>query len=162
MKYLIAAAALAALAACSPPAEDAKQDAAPAAPADALSALQAQSAENQPVYAWQQLTAWQTANSITPACTSIRRAEARGLVPQNIVPDSIYAPYVGSTIFAIQCGPQLTTVRDNPAEHWLVIFTAGAAQPTVLNCADPAGLDRCRGRILPTVAAAPAPAATTP
>lgn len=159
MKYVIAAAALCALAACSPPAEEAKQEAPPAAPTDALSALQAQSPENQPVHAWQQLTAWQSANSITPACASIRRAEARGVVPANIQPASIYAPYVGSTIFAVQCGPQLTTVRDNPAEHWLVIFTPGAAAPTILNCADPAGLDRCRGRVLPTVEAAPPAAA---
>lgn len=150
MQRLIAA-ALVALAACGQ-AEAPKQDAPPPSPAGALEALQAQPAEQQPVLAWQQLTAWQTANAVQPACTSIRRAEARGVVPANVDPESIYAPYVGATIFAIQCGPQLTTVRDDPNEHWLMIYTAGAPEPTILNCAGANNVDRCRGRILPTVA----------
>jgi len=156
MQRLIAAATLIALAACSPPAEAPQQEAA-AAPQGALEALQALPPEQQPVTAWQHLTAYQAANGLEPACTSIRRAEARGVVPANIDPESIYAPYVGDTVFAIQCGPQLTTVRDDPAEHWLVIYAPGAPEATVLSCAAPNNVDQCRGRILPTVdATAPA------
>lgn len=156
---IVAAAALLALAACNPAQEAKQEEEAPPAPQTALEELRAQPLEQQPVYAWQRLTQWQTANNIQPPCASVRRSEARGVVPANVDPESIYAPYVGATVFAIQCGPQLTTVRDNPAEHWLVVFVEGAAEPTVVNCAGPNNTDRCRGRVLPTVGARPAPSA---
>ena len=130
-------------AAAPPAAEAPAPEAATPAPQTALEQLQAQPAEQQPVFAWQQLTAYQQAHpDAQPACTSIRQAEARGVVPENIRPDSIYASHVGATVFAIQCGPQLTTVRDDPREHWLVVFTPGAADVTVKNCAGEGGRGR--------------------
>lgn len=153
MKKFILAASILALAACGQPAE-APEAEAPEAPPTALAQLQSRGAEEQPVFAYQQLVAYQQANpEVQPACSSIRGAEARGVIPENIAPDSIYAPYVGSTVFAIQCGPQLTTVQDDPREHWLVVFTPGAEATTVVNCAQPNGRDPCRGRQLPTVEA---------
>lgn len=165
MKHLIVACAAAfALAACGQSAEAPTEEAAaPAAPASLMEEVQAMAADQQPVFAWQQLTAYQGAHpEAQPPCTSIRAADARGTVPPNIAPDSIYAPYVGALVFAIQCGPQLTQVRSNPAEHWLVIFPPGATEVTVLNCADGTA-DRCASRTLPVVDAMPTPApATTP
>lgn len=150
IKILIASAALA-LAACGPAAEAPKQDAAPAAPADMLSQVQAQAPEMQPVFAWQQLVAYQTAHpDVQPPCPRIRRAESRGIIPTDIEPTSIYAPYVGQLVFSIQCGEQLTTVRNNPAEHWLVLFAPGASAPTVINCAE-GNTDRCAMHELPRV-----------
>lgn len=154
MKHVLSVIGLFALAACQPAEAPAPET--PAAPQTALEQLQAQSLENQPVFAWQQLTAYQqTHPEAQPACTSIRRAEARGVVPPNIDPQSIFAPHVGATVFTIQCGPQLTTVRDEPREHWLVAFAPGAAQASVTNCAGPNGTDPCRGGALPLAQATP-------
>lgn len=159
MRHILLAAAFA-LAACGQSSQAPKGEETPAAPADALSQLQTQSAENQPVFAWQQLTAYQQAHpEAQPPCTSIRRAEARGVVPTDVAPDSIYAAHVGATVFSIQCGPQLTRARNEPAEHWLVIFAPGAASAEVVNCADGAA-DRCAGLTIPRAsdtAAAPSP-----
>jgi hypothetical protein len=155
MKHILLAGAFL-LAACGQSSEASKDAEAPAPPADALSQLQTQSAENQPVFAWQQLTAYQQAHpEAQPPCTSIRRAEARGVVPTDVAPDSIYAAHVGATVFSIQCGPQLTRARNEPAEHWLVIFAPGAASAEVVNCADGSN-DRCAGLTIPRAAAAPA------
>lgn len=163
-KIVLACAALFALAACGQPAEAPADEAAPAASASLMEQVQAMPADQQPVFAWQQLTAYQGAHpEAQPPCTSIRAAEARGIVPPNIDPASIYAGHAGSLVFAIQCGPQLTQVRSDPAEHWLVIFAPGATEAAVLNCAD-GTRDRCSGRVLPTADAmpSPAPAPATP
>lgn len=164
-KLILAGAALFALAACGQPAETPAEEAAPAAPASLMEQVQAMAPAEQPVFAWQQLTAYQSTHpEAQPPCTSIRTAEARGIVPPNIAPDSIYAPHVGALVFAIQCGPQLTQVRADPAEHWLVLFAPGAAEAAVLNCAD-GTRDRCAGRALPTTDVMPTPTpapATTP
>lgn len=152
MKKFAFAAALG-LAACGQ--STAPEPEAPAAPLSLLEQVQAQSAENQPVFAWQQLTAYQQAHpEATPACTSIRGAESRGIVPDNVAPGSVYEPFKGALVFSVQCGPQLTTAHDEPREHWLVAFAPGAAEAAVVNCADAAGRnDRC-GRAVPTAEAA--------
>lgn len=163
-KLILAAVASFALAACGQPASEAPtEEAAPAAPESLMEQIQAMAPDQQPVFAWQQLTAYQGAHpEAQPPCTSIRAAEARGIVPPNIDPASIYAGHAGSLVFAIQCGPQLTQVRSDPAEHWLVIFAPGATEAAVLNCAD-GTRDRCAGRTFPTVDAMPTPApAATP
>ncbi len=152
LSQLAAACAAFALAACGQ--AEAPKAEAPPAPTDLLSQVNAQAAEQQPVLAWQQLTAYQAAHpEAQPACTSIRRAEARGVVPEDVAPDSIYAGHVGSLVFSIQCGPQLTTVRDDPAEHWLVIFAPGATEAAVVSCNGPRG-DLCLGRTIPRAAPA--------
>ena len=163
-KLILASAALFALAACGPAAEAPTEEAAaPAAPASLMEQVQAMAPEDQPVFAWTQLTAYQgTHPEAQPPCTSIRAAEARGIVPPNIAPDSIYAPHVGALVFAIQCGPQLTQVRSDPAEHWLVVFAPDAIEAAVFNCAD-GTTDRCAARTLPIVDVMPTPApAATP
>lgn len=153
MRYL-AAALLLGLAACNQPAE-APAPEAPAAPQSLLDQVTRMAAENQPVFAWQQLTAYQQAHpDVQPACTSIRRAESMGIVPEDVRPDSPYAPHVGSLIFSVQCGPQLTSVGDDPREHWLVVFVPGADAVQVINCANAQGRDAC-GRIFPRAAASP-------
>lgn len=152
-QILIAAAAVLALAACSQPTEKQEAEAAPAAPAALMDQVQAMSPEQQPVFAWQQLSAYQTQHpEASPPCTSIRRAESRGIIPANATPDSPYANYIGSLVFSIQCGPQLTTVRDDPAEHWLVVFAPGATDVAVANCKGPRG-DICPRRVTPPDAA---------
>lgn len=141
MRTLVLAAALA-LAGCGQ--STAPEPEAPAAPQSLLEQAQAQSAEMAPVFAWQQLTAYQqTHPEATPACESIRGAESRGVVPDNVAADSIYAAHKGSLVFSVQCGPQLTTVQDNPREHWLVVFAPGATEAAVVNCANAAGRDQC-------------------
>lgn len=112
--------------------------------------------EQQPVFAWQTLTAYQAAHpEAQPPCDSVRSAEARGVIPDDVAPESIYGPHAGALVFAVQCGSQLTTVQSNPLEHWLVILSPGATEAVVVNCADAAGDDRCP-RAIPR-AASPAP-----
>lgn len=152
MKNLILTAAVLALAACgqaSAPSE------APAAPTSLMQQAQALSPENQPVFAYQQLTAYQrTHPEAQPPCAGIRRVDALGYIPEDVAAESLYAAHKGAMAFTVQCGAQLTTVRDDPREHWLVALTAGAAEATVVSCANPAGDDQCP-RIMPRSAAAP-------
>jgi hypothetical protein len=154
MKRLLLAACVAALGACNQPAAT-TEEAAPAAPQSLMDQVDAMGVEQQPVFAYQQLVAYQQAHAeAQPPCASIRRAESLGVIPDNVVADSIYAAYKGSHVFSVQCGPQLTTVRDDPREHWLVIFAPGAMEAAVVNCANPRG-DSCP-RVVATETPAPA------
>lgn len=148
MKYIAAAAALLGLAACNQPAEAPAPEPA-AAPTALMDQVNAMAPEQRPVFAWQQLTAYQQAHpEAQPACASIRRAESMGVVPEDVAADSIYAGHAGALVFSVQCGPQLTTVADDPREHWLVVMAPGSESAQVLNCANAQGRDAC-GRIYP-------------
>lgn len=127
------------LAACGP-----AEAPAPAAPQTLMEQVQHMAAEQQPVFAWQQLTAYQQAHpEAQPPCASIRRVDAIGIVPADAADDSLYAGYKGALAFTVQCGAQLTTVQDNPREHWLVAFAPGATEAAVTSCADADGRDLC-------------------
>ncbi len=148
MRTLIATVALVALAACGQPQEAAAPE--PEAPATMRSQVRMQSAENRPVFAYTQLVAHLQAQG--QVCTGPRGAEGRGTVPENVAPDSIYAPFVGADAYTVQCGEQLTTVRADPRQRWLVIFPDGP-EAQFVNCADEQGFDRCAAREIPTAAA---------
>lgn len=153
----VAVAALS-LVACNQPAET-TEEVAPEAAQSLMQQVQAMAPEQQPVFAWQQLTAWQQANpEAQPPCASIRRVDTVGVIPDDVAPESIYAGHKGSLVFTVQCGPQLTTVRDVPAEQWLVAFAPGANQSAIANCANAEGRSQCP-RIPPRATAA---ATTTP
>lgn len=140
--FALASAALV-LAACGQPAE-APAPVEPAAPASLMDQVQAMSVEQRPVFAWQQLTAYQQAHpEAQPPCTSIRRVDSIGVIPDDVIESSIYAAHKGALVFTVQCGPQLTTVGDDPAEHWLVAFAPGAEEAVVASCADARGRDQC-------------------
>lgn len=157
--YLACCAAIA-LAACGQPAE-APAPEAPAAPQSLMEQVQDQAPEMQPVFAYQQLTTYQQAHQdVTPLCTSPRATESRGIIPATVSADSIYAPYAGSLVFSIQCGELRSGTRFDPREHWLVVFAPGATEPTIVNCADAAGIDQCPRTVpitIPTPTPAPAP-----
>jgi hypothetical protein len=156
---LLAAVALLGLGACGQSSVATSAPAPAAAAADMKSKVENMDPTMQPVFAWQQLVAYQTAHpDATPACPKVRRAESRGVIPANVAPNTIYSPLAGQLVFSVQCGPQLTTVRDNPHEHWLVSFAPGAAAAAVTNCADAHGADQC----LNGVQTAATPATTTP
>jgi hypothetical protein len=149
--YVFICAALA-LAACGP--QQTPADDAPAAPQALIDQVQAMAPEQQPVFAWQQLTAYQQAHpEAQPPCASIRRVDAIGAIPDDVAEDSIYAAHKGNLVFTVQCGPQLTTVRDDPREQWLVAFAPGAAEAAIENCAGEEWRSRCP-RIPPRAAAA--------
>lgn len=131
------------LVACGQSAET-TEEATPTAAPSLMQQVQAMAPEQQPVFAWQQLTAWQQANpEAQPPCASIRRVDTVGVIPEDVAPDSIYAGHRGSLVFTVQCGPQLTTVRDNPAEQWLVAFAPAAEQAAISNCAGADGRSQC-------------------
>jgi len=158
MKLIHAAAcAVFALAACGQ--AQAPTEEAPAVAEDLLSQVNRMPAEQQPVFAYQQLAAYQQAHADSqPPCTAVRATEARGVVPENVDPASPYAAHVGSSVYSVQCGALISATAYDPREHWLVVFAPGAAEVTVVNCADAQGRDACP-RQFPTVAASPA---TTP
>ena len=149
---MIVATALLVLAACGQASEAPKQAAAPAAPQGLFEQLERTAPEMQPVTAWQQLM---THAETMPACREVRRTESRGIVPANAAPP--YAGHSGEWVFVIQCGPQLTTVRSDPHEHWLIFFAPGATTSTIASCAQGTG-DQC---LLATIPIAAAPGATT-
>lgn len=104
----------------------------------------AQTQEMQPVAATQALMAYQAAHAdSTPRCTEIREAAARGIIPADVAEGSVYKPFAGSLVFAVQCGPRLTTVRPDPHQHWLVVMAPGAPDATIVSCADARGNDAC-------------------
>lgn len=154
--YLAASAALL-LVACGQPAAPTTEEA-PAAPQGLYEQIQAASPENQPVLAYQQFMAYQQAHpELTPPCTAVRGTE-RITIPDNVAPDSIYAPHRGSSVFTIQCGALISATRMDFNEKWLIAFAPGAAEPTVEHCLGERQSDRCP-RQVPT---ASAPATTTP
>ncbi|HCK84452.1 MAG TPA: hypothetical protein DHW63_08025 [Hyphomonadaceae bacterium] len=150
---VFAALAALALAACGQ--AEAPKEEAPAAPQSMMEQILAQAPEMQPVVAYQQLVAYLTAHpEMQAACTGPRSTESRGIVPDDVAPDSIYAAHKGALVLSVQCGQQLTTVRDNPSEHWLVVAAPEAAEAMFINCADAQGRDQCPHAI---PRAAPAP-----
>lgn len=156
MKKLVLAAALA-LAACGPAATT-KAPEAPAAPQALMDQVLAKSPEDQPVFAFQQLAAYQQAHpEVTPPCTAVRGTEARGIIPTDAAPDSVYGPLAGAAVYSVQCGALVSATRFDPHEHWLVVFAPGATEVSVVNCADAGGLDKCP-RVIPRAAAPATPA----
>ena len=151
--YLAASAALL-LAACGQPAATTEE--APAAPQTLFEEVNAKPAEEQPVFAYQQLLAYQQAHpEVTPQCAAVRGTE-RVEVPANVAPDSIYAPHVGSAVFTVQCGALVSATRMDFNEKWLIAFAPGATEPVVEHCLGPNATDRCP-RQVPTVEIAPTP-----
>ncbi|MEZ6022797.1 MAG: hypothetical protein R3C16_05155 [Hyphomonadaceae bacterium] len=154
-RTLIIAAAAFALAACGQ-STTTEEAAAPETPQDMMSEVQAMAPEDRGVFAWRQLTAYQQANpDVQPPCTSLRQVDAVGVIPENVNPQSIYAAHVGSLVYTVQCGPQLTTVRPDPREHWMIVFAPGAAEPVILPCSPDGGRSQCL-RVPQTVDPAPA------
>lgn len=143
--------AVLALAACGQ--STAPEPEAAAAPQALMDQAQRMAADRQPVFAWQQLTAYQQAHPESqPPCASIRRAESRGVIPTDVAADSFYAAHTGALVFSIQCGPQLTATREEPREHWLVVLAPGAMEAAIVNCADARGQDQCPPFIPRTIA----------
>lgn len=161
MKKVVIAASLL-VAACGPSATT-TATATNSGPQGVLERTLAQAPEMQPVAATQALTAYQNAHpEATPKCTEIREAAVRGRIPADVAEGSIYQPFAGDLVFAIQCGPRLTTVAPDPHQHWLVVMAPGAPDVTVVNCADAHGTDRCtftvpRGAVTSTGSATTAP-----
>ena len=153
--YLAATAALL-LAACGQGAAPTTEEA-PAAPQGLYEQVDAMSPETQPVFAYQQLAAYQTAHPdiVNPPCTAVRGTE-RINVPGNVDPASIYAAHTGHAVFAIQCGALVSATRMDFNEKWLISFAPGAADPVVEHCLGPNGIDLCP-RNVPTVEIAPTP-----
>ena len=156
MKLRLLIAAAFALAGCGQAAAPTQEAAAPAAPQGLLEQVQSMAADQQGVFAWQQLTAYQQAHPESqPPCASIRRVDTVGHIPDDVAPDSIYAAYKGALAFTVQCGQQLTTVGDDPREQWLVAFAPGATEAAVVNCANPQGGGTQCVRVPPRAPATP-------
>jgi hypothetical protein len=152
--HLTLGAAALALAACGQSAQTPAPEA-PAAPQSLMEQVQSQPAEQQLVTAYQALVAYQQAHPDSqPVCSSVRGTESRGVIPANVAPDSIYAPYAGAQVYSIQCGALISATRYDPNEHWLVVYAPGAAEVAIVNCGNPRG-DSCP-RTVPTVVAPPA------
>lgn len=141
MRHGFATCATLALVACGQTAETAPE--APPAPQSLMEQVQAMSLEQQPVFAYQQLVAYQQAHpEAVPPCTAPRATEARP-IPANVAPDTIYAPFAGAAVYSVQCGQLISGSRFDPREHWLVVFAPGAGEAQVVNCADARGRDQC-------------------
>jgi hypothetical protein len=153
---LLAAVAAFALAACGQ--STAPTEEAPAEPQSLMEQVEWMQPEAQLVFAFQQLAAYQAAHpEVEPRCASVRATEARGVIPEDVAPDSIYAAHVGSAVYSVQCGNLVSRERFDPTEHWLVVFAPGASEVSLVNCADARGGDNCP-RAVPRTTAAP----TTP
>lgn len=134
---------------------------APQAPQSLFEQIRAQSPETQLVTSYQHLAAYQQANpDAAPRCAAVRSSESRGVIPDNVAPESVYAAHVGAAVYSVQCGELRTLTAYDPREHWLVVYAPGASEVVVVNCADANGRDRCPSTV-PTVATA-TPAVATP
>ncbi len=129
---------------------------APAAPRSLMDQVLSMSPEQQPVFAYQQLAAYQQAHPESqPTCTAVRGTESRGIIPDNVDPASAYGPFAGTLVYSVQCGQLISATRMDPNEHWLVVFAPDAPEPQIVHCLGPRSSDICP-REIPTVAAAPA------
>lgn len=165
--HFLVCAALA-LAACGQAAAPKQEE--PAAPPSLLEQIQAQSGEEQLVSAYQAFVTYQAGHpDMQPACTrpadreggqpyGLRGTEPRGVIPDDVAPESIYAAYKGAAVFSIQCGERASRAPMDPREHWLVIYAPGASEVSIANCASANGRTDLCPREVPRVAAA-APAA---
>jgi hypothetical protein len=143
---LMCASASLMLAACGQTAAPVEE--APAAPPALMDQVLAMSPENQPVFAYQQLAAYQQAHpEAAPICSAVRGTEARGIVPADVDPASKYGPFAGAAVYSVQCGALLSQTRYDPREHWLVAFMPGAPEAAIVNCADASGRDQCPASI---------------
>jgi hypothetical protein len=158
MKAILPAACAAlALAACGQPAAPAPE--APPPPQSLLEQVRAETPEMQMVSAVAQLQGYQRAHPDSqPVCRNVRSTESHEIIPENVAPDSIYAAHAGSLVISVQCGELRSLAAFDPREHWLVVVSPGAAEATIVNCADERGVDRCPRRV-PVIEA---PATTTP
>ncbi|MGD9965889.1 MAG: hypothetical protein AB7T59_05170 [Hyphomonadaceae bacterium] len=153
IRTFIAAGALMLLSACNQPAATTEE--APAAPASLFDQVNAMSASDQPVFAYQQLVAYQQANpAVTPPCQAVRSTE-RITIPENVAADSIYAPHASSAVFTVQCGELRSMTRMDPNEKWLVVFAPGAETVAVQHCLGPRDSDLCPRQVPTAVAATP-------
>ena len=120
LSYLAAGAALL-LAACGQPATT---EEAPAAPQTMYDQVAAMAPEQAPIFAYQQLIAYQQAHpDAVPPCTAVRGTE-RITMPASIAPDSIYAAHAGSQVFSVQCGALISATSMDPnasADEYQVI-----------------------------------------
>jgi hypothetical protein len=156
--HLFAVCAALALAACG---AEAPKEEAPAAPPSLMNTILAQGPEQQLVTAYQALAAYQQAHPDSqPVCRAVRGTESRGVIPDDVSPDSLYAAYKGAVVYSINCGELRTATRMDPREHWLVVYAPGAAEVSIVNCASAGGDDLCP-RVVPR-AAAPAATPATP
>lgn len=155
LRTILASAALAALGACGQPSAP-EAEAPPAPPPALMDQVLAMAPEQQPVFAYQQLAAYQQAHSESqPPCTAVRATEARGIIPADVDPESAYGPFAGGAVYSVQCGALLSATRYEPREHWLVAFMPGATEPVVVNCANAQGRDQCPASIPRVAAEAP-------
>ncbi len=159
-RYVLAAGLALAAAACSQPTTS--STATTAAPQGLMERTLAAAPEMRPVAATTALMAYQAAHAdSTPKCTEIRESAERGIIPADVADGSIYKPFAGDLVFAVQCGPRLTTVRPDPQQHWLVVMAPGAADATVISCADAHAFDQCIGPIPRATATASTATGTT-
>jgi hypothetical protein len=151
---LFAACAAFALAACGQ--STAPVEEAPPAPADLLTQVQGLGEADRLVRAYTDLVAYQqTHPEAAPPCTAPRATETRGIIPDTVADDSVYAAHKGSLAISVQCGQLISRLAFDPAEHWLVVYAPGATEVAVVSC-NANGRDVCPVILAP---AAPAPAA---
>jgi hypothetical protein len=156
--HLFAVCAVLALAACG---AEAPKEEAPAAPPSLTDTILAQAPEQQLVTAYQALAAYQQAHPDSqPVCRAVRATESRGVIPDDVSADSLYAAYKGAVVYSINCGELRTMTRMDPREHWLVVYAPGATEVSIVNCASAGGDDLCP-RVVPR-AEAPGATPTTP
>ncbi len=157
--FLFAASAALTLAACGQSAPT--SDTAPAAPQSLMEQIQAQSAENQLVAAVVALQTYQHAHTdSTPVCQHVRATESRGVIPDNMDPNTIYGAHKGSLVISVQCGELVSRERFDPHEHWLVVYAPGATEAAIVNCAN-GDNDQCPRINRAPETPAPAPPTTT-
>jgi hypothetical protein len=153
IRSYITAAAVLLVAACGQPAATTEE--APPAPQGLYEQVNAMSPSDQPVFAYQQLIAYQQAHpEVTPPCQAVRSTE-RIVIPENVAADSIYAPHTASAVFTVQCGELRSLTRMDPNEKWLVVFAPGAEGAAVEHCLGPREVDLCPRQVPTTVVEAP-------
>jgi len=154
-RITLVACALFTLAACG---QTTETEEAPPAPQSLMEEVQAQSPEQQLVSAYTHLIAYQQAHpEVQPPCTAPRATESRGVIPENIPSDLIYAQHIGALVISVQCGQLVSRAAMDPREHWLVVYAPGATEAAVVNCAGGNGRDVCPRLVTPSTPAAPTP-----
>lgn len=137
-RLIIGAAAL--LAACG---QSSTEEAEPvaAAPQTLFEQAQAMSPTDSAVLAYTLF--WARKDTLERECVGVRETVERGVIPDTVTEESVYYPYIGSIVYAIQCGDLRLTGPSSFRDRYMLIVSPDSDEPQIAACITEAGTDGC-------------------
>ena len=139
MKPMILSAALL-MAACGPTAEEPAPEA-PAEPQTLFEQALAKDQTESTVFGYTLF--WGMKDQLEEPCVGVRETVERGVIPDTVAEDSVYHPYIGSQVYAIQCGELRLTGPSRISDRYMLIISPDSDTPEIAPCRKEDGTDGC-------------------